>query len=182
MTDKLPAPVLLTEKQARFVEGIGRGMLSKDAYKMAYDSDVDDKQAGIRAAEVKRSNSVAIALRELLRSRRLQDMDSVGELMADTKQDQENARADKAHAAVVGFARLRGNWAGIERNNVVFATESLLSDRELIDRLAGEDPARIEAARVLLGVAEGFPEPGEFIEGEYDEIATHAATHEGPQS
>ena len=41
MTDKLPPQVLLTEKQAKFVECIGRGMLSKDAYRMAYDSDVD---------------------------------------------------------------------------------------------------------------------------------------------
>ncbi len=38
MTDKLPPPVLLTEKQAKFVEGIGRGMLAKDAYRLAYDT------------------------------------------------------------------------------------------------------------------------------------------------
>ncbi len=35
MTDKLPPPVLLTEKQAKFVEGIGRGMLAKDAYRLS---------------------------------------------------------------------------------------------------------------------------------------------------
>jgi hypothetical protein len=87
MTDKLPAPVILTAKQARFVECIAHGMLSKDAYRVAYDSDVDNKQAGVRAAEVKRSKAVAIALQEMLRSRRLQDMDSVGELIADTKED-----------------------------------------------------------------------------------------------
>jgi hypothetical protein len=73
---------------------------------------------------------------------------------------------------------MRGNWQGIERQGIVFAAESLLSDDELVQRLAGDDPERIAAAKTLLGVAEGFPE-GEPIDTEYDEIATHAATHEG---
>ena len=60
----------------------------------------------------------------------------------------------------------------------MFAAESLLSDEELIHRLAGDDPERIAAAKMLLGAAEGFPE-GEPIDTEYDEIATHAATHDG---
>jgi hypothetical protein len=54
----------------------------------------------------------------------------------------------------------------------------LLSDDELVQRLAGDDPERIAAAKKLLGVAEGFPE-GEPIDTEYDEIATHDATHDG---
>ncbi len=108
-------------------------------------------------------------------------MPALGELMADVKQDQENARQRGADAAVVGFARLRGNFMGLERQTIVFAAESLLSDDELIERLAGDDPERIAAAKTLLGVAEGFPE-GEPIDTEFEEITTHSATHEGPQS
>ncbi len=182
MTDKLPPPVLLTEKQAKFVEGIGRGMLAKDAYRMAYDTEADDKAASAEAAKLKRHPGIAIALRELLRTKRVQDVDSVGQVITDTLDDQQAAREAGAYASVAAFARMRGNWQGIERQGIVFAAESLLTDRELIDRLAGDDPERIAAAKTLLGVAEGFPEPGEFIEGEYDEIATHAATHEAPQS
>jgi len=48
MKDKLPPPVTLTAKQARFVECIARGMLSKDAYRAAYDSDVDDISRHLR--------------------------------------------------------------------------------------------------------------------------------------
>ena len=175
MTDKLPAPVTLTEKQARFVECIGRGMLMKDAYRLAYDSEVNDKQAGIRAAEVKRSKPVALALREILRSRHLQDMDSVGELMADTKQDQENARRRGSDAAVAAFARMRGNWLGIERQHLVFTAESLMSDEELIQRLAGDDPERVAAARSLLGAPEGFPQLGDTG---FDEIVETKCAHD----
>ena len=178
MTDKLPPPVLLTEKQATFVECIGRGMLSKDAYRMAYDTDADDNAVRADASKLKQNPAVALALREVLRSRRIQDLDSVGELMADVKQDQENARGRGADAAVVGFARLRGNFMGLERQSIVFAAESLLSDDELIQRLAGDDPERIAAAKMLLGVAAGFPE-GEPIDTEFEEITTHSATHEG---
>jgi len=50
----------------------------------------------------------------------------------------------------------------------------LLSDEELIDRLAGDDPERIAAARTLLGVSEGFPEAGD---AEFDEIARPNGAH-----
>jgi hypothetical protein len=178
MTDKLPPPVLLTEKQARFVEGIGRGMLGKDAYRLAYETEADDKAASAEAAKLKRHPSIAITLQEVLRSRRLQDLDNVGRVISDTLEDQEAARQRGADAAVAAFARMRGNWQGIERQGIVFAAESLLSDEELIHRLAGDDPERIAAAKMLLGAAEGFPE-GEPIDTEYDEIATHDATRDG---
>jgi len=62
---------------------------------------------------------------------------------------------------------MRGNWQGLERQSVVFAAESLLSDRELIDRLAGDDPARIAAAQQLLGAPDGFPEAQDV---DYEEV------------
>ena len=181
MTDKLPPPVLLTEKQAKFVEGVGRGMLAKDAYRMAYETEADDNAVRADAAKLKRSPAVSLALHELLRSRRVQDVDNVGRVISDTIEDQEAAREAGAHASVVAANRLRGNWQGIERQSFVFAAESLLSDRELIDRLAGEDPARIAAAKTLLGAGEGFPEgpPDEPIEGGFLEFTTHDATHDG---
>jgi hypothetical protein len=166
MTDKLPPPVMLTAKQAKFVECIAKGMLSKDAYRVAYDSDVDDKQAGVRAAEVKRSKSVAVALREVLRSRRLQDLDSIGELISDTKEDRLAAKESGAHAAVAAFDRMRGNWLGVEKTTIQLDPVQMLSDEELIHRLAGDDPERIEAARKLLGAPEGFPDA---VEADFEE-------------
>lgn len=157
-TDKLPAPVVLTAKQARFVVCLARGMSAKDAYRAAYDTDAADNAVRADAAKLKRNPAVALALREVLRSRHLQDMDSVGELIADTKADQEAARQAGAHAAVVAANRLRGNWLGMERQTLVLRPESSLSDQELIQRIAGEDPERIEAAKKLLGAPEGFPD------------------------
>ncbi len=178
MTEKLPPLTLLTEQQAKFVEAIGRGFPSRQAYDFAYpDNNMSNKSAAAEVAKLKRHPGIALALKELLRSKRIQDLDSVGQVISDTL----DARQAGAHASVAAFARMRGNWQGIERQGIVFAAESLLSDEELIDRLAGEDPARIAAAKTLLGVAAGFPE-GEPIDTEFEEITTHSATHEGPQS
>ena len=141
---------------------------------MAYETDADDNAVRADAAKLRRNPAVALALREVLRGRRLQDMDSVGELIADTRSDQDAAWRDKAHAAVAAFARMRGNWLGIERQSFVFSAESLLSDEELIERLAGDDPERIAAARTLLGVSEGFPEAGD---AEFDEIISPNGAH-----
>ncbi len=149
MTDKLPPPVLLTEKQAMFVEGLGRGMLAKDAYRLAYETEADDNAVRADASKLKRNPAVALALGELLRSKRVQDIDSVGQVISDTLEDQDSARQDGAHASVAAFARMRGNWQRIERQGIVFAAESLLSDDELIQRLAGDDPERIAAAKTL---------------------------------
>jgi hypothetical protein len=167
MTDKLPPPVTLTAKQATFVGGIAHGMSAKDAYRIAYDTDAEDTAVRADAAKLKRNPAVALALRELLRSRRLQDLDSIGELISDTKEDRLAAKESGAHAAVAAFDRMRGNWLGIERQTLILRPESLMSDEELIERLAGGDPIRREAARTLLGAPEGFPDATEadFEEG-----------------
>ena len=60
MTDKLPPQVLLTAKQATFIEGIGRGMLAKDAYRMAYDTEADDNAVRADASKLKRNPAVAL--------------------------------------------------------------------------------------------------------------------------
>jgi len=167
MTDKLPPPVVLTAKQARFVECIAHGLSAKDAYRMAYDTEAEDNAVRADAAKLKQNPAVALALRELLRSRRLQDMDSVGELIADTKEDRLAAKESGAHAAVAAFDRMRGNWLGVEKTVIQLDPVQLLSDEELIQRVAGNDPVRIAAARTLLGAPDHFPED---VETEYQEI------------
>jgi hypothetical protein len=167
MTDKLPPSVTPTAKQAKFVEGIARGLSAKDAYRSAYDTNADDNAVRADAAKLKRNPAVALALRELLRSRRLQDLDSVGELIADTKEDRLAAKEGGAHAAVAAFDRMRGNWLGVEKTTILIDPIQSLSDEELIHRLAGGDPVRIAAARTLLGPSEGFPEA---VEAEYQEV------------
>jgi len=82
---------------------------------MAYDTDADDNAVRADVAKLKRNPAVALILRELLRSRRLQDLDSVGELIADTKEDRLAAKESEAHAAVAAFDRMRGNWLGVEK-------------------------------------------------------------------
>ena len=123
MTGELSPQVVLTDKQARFVKYAASGMLMKDAWRQATGSKCIDKSARVAAAKMKRIPGVALALAEVLRSKRLMDLDSVGQVISDTREDQEAARADKAHASVANFARMRGNWQSMERQNLLFARE-----------------------------------------------------------
>ena len=132
MTSKLPPQVVLTDKQMKFIEGIGQGMLTKEAYRQAYDSKGTDKQVSVQAAELKRSPNVAVALAEVLKSKRVTDLDNPGRVNSDTLEDQQAAREAGAYASVVAANRLRSNQQGLERQSIVFSAESLLSDDELI--------------------------------------------------
>ena len=58
---------------------------------------------------------------------------------------------------------------GILRDRVVLTAESQLTDAQLVERLAGEDPVRLAAARQLLGAPRGFPEPQD---AEFEELVT----------
>lgn len=169
--DKLPARTTLTEKQLHFVRCIASGMLPAAAYRISHDTNAGEDSVRAQAHQLKRKPHIALALHEALKHARAQDLDSPGKVIADTLQDQQAAREDKAHAAVAAYARMRGSWAGIERTSVVFAAESLLSDRELIERLAGDDPARIAAVQTLLGADDGFPEAQDV---EFEEVIDDA--------
>ena len=180
MSNKLLDSIELTEKQAKFVACIARGMTSKDAYQTAYNvsPETDVKIVYANAANLKRNSKVAIALKHALRAARPQDLDSPGEVISDTKEAIERASAAGAHAAVMSGLRLRGNWAGIEKSTVTLRPENLLSDQELVERLAGEDPTRQAAAKTLLGVADSFQEAlseVEAEEAEYTEVEQDGA-------
>ena len=49
--EQLPPPTVLTAKQAKFVEGIARGMLAKDAYRAAFDTEAEDHAVRADAAK-----------------------------------------------------------------------------------------------------------------------------------
>lgn len=155
---KLEKTVELTPKQAKFVACMAKGMIARDAYRQAYDvaPGTEDKCIAADAAQLKRRPNISLALREALRAARAQDIDSAGEIIADTKEAIQRASDAGQMAAVMSGLRLRGNWAGIEKQTITLRPENLLSDQDLVERLAGEDERRIAAAKVLLGTPDSF--------------------------
>jgi hypothetical protein len=63
---------------------------------------------------------------------------------------------------------MRGNWLGVEKTTIHLDPVQMLSDEELIRRLAGDDPGRIAAARLLLGSPDHFPDS---IEADFEEAS-----------
>ncbi len=97
-------------------------------------------------------------VRELLKLAKVMDIESVGESYAKMLEDMEAARTDGNHNAVMGYTRIKMQAHGMLRDNVSMTMESSLSDEDLIQRMVGDNPAKIAAVRVILGAPEGFDE------------------------
>ncbi|MEE8099312.1 MAG: hypothetical protein V3T13_05205 [Hyphomicrobium sp.] len=95
-------------------------------------------------------------VRELLRLAKVQDIESAGESYAKMLEDMEAARADQNHNAVMGYTRIKMQAHGMLKDNVSMTMESSLSDEDLIQRMAGDDPVKLAALRTILGAPEGF--------------------------
>ena len=54
------------------------------------------------------------------------------------------------------LTRQLGQAVGALKDSVSMTMESSLSDEDLIQRMVGDDPAKIAAMRVLLGAPDGF--------------------------
>ncbi len=97
-------------------------------------------------------------VRQLLQLAKVQDIQSVGESYAKMLEDMEAARTDQNHNALVGYTRIKMQAHGMLRDNLSMTMESSLSDEDLIQRMAGDDPAKLAALQTILGAPEGFGE------------------------
>ena len=171
----------LTAKQEKFAKGIAAGLTQSDAYRAAYSaSRMQPEQVWQEASRLRRNRKVAHRIEELLRVARIEDLTSVGKELRRTMDLQQEALTDRNHAAVASFQRQLNGAVGLTDRRIVLSYESSLSDSELIERLAGDDPDRIAAAWTLLGAPDHFTEPPE--DAEFEEIATPDATHDGERS
>ncbi len=93
---------------------------------------------------------------ELLRLAKVTDIETVGESYAKMLEDMEAARTDGNHNAVMGYTRIKMQAHGMLRDNVSMTMESSLSDEDLIQRMAGDDPAKLAALQTILGAPAGF--------------------------
>ena len=151
--------ITLTPKQDKFAVGVAAGLTQSDAYRMAYNaSSMQPKQVWEEASKLRRKPKVSQRIEALLRAARVQDITNIGREIRRTMDLQQEALAAGNHNASAAYQRMLMTTVGALKDRLVLTVESSLSDDELTHRLAGGDPERLAAARVLLGAAEGFPD------------------------
>lgn len=142
----------LTLKEERFCVLLAKGCSQSDAARQAYGL---TRQSPQRVAEfasrLRRKPKIAARIKELLRAARLEDLDSLGEVLEYTRRVSERALEDGNLTAAIQAARVRSQQLGMLRDTVVLAPEQKASDAELIDSLAKGDPSKAAILRQLLG-------------------------------
>ena len=168
--------IKLTAKQDKFAVGIAAGLTQSDAYRAAYNAvRMKADQVHVEASKLRKNPKIAIRIDEMLKVARTEDVTNLGREIRRTMDLQQEALAAGNHSASASYQRMLMQTVGALREHLVLSHEASLSDNDLLERLAGGDPERLAAAKVLLGVAEGFP----AIDAEGHEITTHDATHDG---
>ncbi len=149
----------LTHVEARAAALCAQGFSQSEAYRQATGTTrAKPETVHKRASDMFKRAHVRGRVRELLRLAKVQDIESVGESYAKMLEDMEAARTDQNHNAVMGYTRIKMQAHGMLKDNVSMTMESSLSDKDLIQRMAGDDPAKLAALQTILGAPEGFEE------------------------
>lgn len=150
----------LSNQEAHFAKLICQGYTGVDAYRAAFNVSDDAKPNShyVEASKIKARPRVAQRIKEGLDQARLQDLDSIGRYIADHIDAQERAKLNGDANVEAKLLDQRGKMHGAFRDTRVLVVENHMSDAELIERLSRGDPGRLEAARKLLSVPDGFIE------------------------
>ncbi len=148
----------LTVQETKAAAFRAQGMSQSDAYRQAFNiKRAKPKTVHEKASRLFARPKVRARVDELLRMAKIEDIDSVGKAFDHLLRLLEKAEADGNYNAAAQLMRQRLQAHGMLRDKLVLSAESKLSDGQLIERLAGNDPEKIAAARLLLGAPSGFP-------------------------
>ena len=138
----------LTPREAQAAAYRAQGMSQSDAYRKAYNCRrAQQKTIHEKASRLFARDRVRTRVRELLRQARVEDIDSIGQAFDHLLRLLGKAEDDGNYNAAAQLMRQRLQAHGILRDRVVLTAESRLTDAQLVERLAGEDPVRLAAAR-----------------------------------
>ncbi len=147
----------LTPQEAQACVYRAQGLSQSEAYRRAFD--VKRMKPGsiwTKASMLFGRVEVVCRVEALLRAARIEDIDSVGQAFDDLLRLLAKAEADGNLTAAANLMRQRLQAHGILRDRVAFTLEEKTSDADLLERLAGDDPAKLAVLKKMLGAPDGF--------------------------
>ncbi len=142
----------LTPQEAQACVYRAQGLSQSDAYRRAFNKpQAKPKTINEKACRLFARPATQARVSELLRAAKVQDIISVGEWGQMVLEGVEKARAGDNMTAFFNGTRQLGQAVGALKDNIALTVEQRTSDADLIDQLAGDDPATAAALRQVLG-------------------------------
>ena len=149
----------LTVKQGKFAALVARGLNYSDAYAQVFQyKRMSQKTVNEKASRLAADGKVRARIRAILEEARVADVDDAAVAFNDLLRHLRKAEEVENWTAVASFDRLRLQHHGLLKADVPVDTGAV-RDRELIAALAGEDPEKLAALRLIMGSDEVFVRP-----------------------
>ncbi len=150
----------LSPQEAQACVYRAQGLSQSAAYRRAFNVNrIKPETVWNKASKLFSRSEVQARVGTLLRAARVEDIDSVGQAFDDLLRLLTKAEDEGNLTAAANLMRQRLQAHGILRDRVAFTLEEQTSDADLLERLAGDDPAKLAALQTILGAPEGFDEP-----------------------
>ena len=133
------------------------GLSQAEAWRQAFNRPrVKPQTAWVEASKVFAKPNVCQRVDALLRAAKVEDLDSIGQAVDDLLQLITKCVEEGNLTAAANLMRQRLQVHGALRDRLLITPEERASDADLIERLAGDDPAKAAVLRQVLGAPDGF--------------------------
>ena len=147
----------LTPEESNAAKLRAQGLSQVESYRRAFDvKRMKPKTVYEKSSKLFAKPAMQTRVETLLRAARVEDIDSVGQAFDDLLRLLAKAETDGNWTAAANLMRQRLQAHGILRDRVAVTLEEQASDDDLLERLAGDDPAKLAALQVILGAPNTF--------------------------
>ena len=150
----------LTPQQEAFAVARAKGYSQADAYRLAVNvrPTTKDTSIHVNACKMAADHNVKQRVRVLLSESRIADLDSVGEAWDHLLKLIDKAEDEGNMTAVAALMRQRLTGLGAMKHDITITHRDMLSDGQIIKRLAGDDERKAAVLRSIVG-SDSFDEP-----------------------
>ncbi len=147
----------LTPEESNAAKLRAQGLSQVESYRRAFDvKRMKPKTVYEKSSKLFAKPAMQTRVEALLRDAKVEDLDSIGQAVDDLLQLITKCVEEGNLTAAANLMRQRLQVHGALRDRLLITPEEQASDADLIERLAGDDPAKAAALRQVLGAKEGF--------------------------